>query len=99
MSQRSYDVIVVGAGVFGLWTAYHLRRAGKCILLIDAFGAGHEHSTSGDESRVMRMGYGADDLYTRAALRSLQLWGGVFASLRNFAQPNRSCMKFAQIGS
>ncbi len=28
-AERTYDTAVIGAGVFGAWTAYHLREAGK----------------------------------------------------------------------
>ena len=78
-ATSTYDVAVVGAGVFGVWTAYQLRRTGKRVILIDAYGAGNSRSSSGDESRIMRMGYGADEIYTRSALRSLQLWQELFA--------------------
>src|SRR5207302_11069546 len=29
---------------------------------------------SGGESRIIRMGYGADEIYTRMAMRSLAMW-------------------------
>src|SRR4030088_2708095 len=79
VEDSTYDVAVVGPGVFGAWTAYQLRRSGKRVVLIDAYGAGNSRSSSGDESRIMRMGYGADEIYTRSALRSLQLWQELFA--------------------
>jgi sarcosine oxidase len=69
-----FDVAVVGAGVFGAWTAYQLRRSGKHVILIDAYGPGNSRSSSGDESRIIRMGYGADEIYTCSAQRSLRLW-------------------------
>src|SRR6266404_8173724 len=74
MNDSTYDVAVVGAGVFGAWTAYQLQQSGRRVMLIDAFGAGNSRSSSGDESRIIRMGYGADEIYSRSALRSLQLW-------------------------
>ena len=40
----------------------------------DVRGAAHSRSSSGCESRIIRMGYGADSLYTRMAMRSLLLW-------------------------
>jgi sarcosine oxidase len=73
-SNKSYDVAVIGAGVFGAWIAYQLQRSGKQVILIDAYGAGNSRSSSGGESRIMRMGYGADEIYTRSAQRSLGLW-------------------------
>lgn len=75
------DVAVIGAGVFGAWTAYQLRRTGKSVLLLDAHGPGNSLSSSGDESRIIRMGYGADEIYTRSAMRSLQLWQDLFMRL------------------
>jgi monomeric sarcosine oxidase len=78
--MKQYDAIVVGAGVFGSWTAWHLRRAGKSVLLVDAWGAGHSRASSGGESRIIRMGYGADEIYTRMATRSLGLWRELFTA-------------------
>src|SRR4051812_36396535 len=74
VSIMAQHVAVVGAGVFGAWTAWHLRRAGAEVTLIDAWGPGHPRASSGGESRIIRMGYGADELYTRLAWRSLDLW-------------------------
>lgn len=54
----TYDVIVVGAGAFGGWTAYNLRQAGARVLLIDAYGPGNSRATSGDETRGVRTSYG-----------------------------------------
>src|SRR5258706_3114093 len=79
VDHSTTDVAVVGAGVFGAWTAYQLRRSGKRVVLIEAYGAGNSRSSSGDESRIIRMGYGADEIYTRSARRSLQLWRELFA--------------------
>lgn len=81
MNDSTYDVAVVGAGVFGAWTAYQLQRNGKRVILIDAHGPGNSLSTSGDESRIIRMGYGADEIYTRSAMRSLPLWQELFARI------------------
>ena len=79
MTKKTYDAVVVGAGVFGVWTAYHLQRSGRSVLLLDSFGAANARSSSGDESRVIRMGYGSDELYTHYALRSLSIWQELFA--------------------
>jgi monomeric sarcosine oxidase len=67
-------VIVVGAGVFGLWTAFHLHAAGLRVTVVDAYGAGNSRSSSSDESRILRCGYGPDEIYSRMAARSLELW-------------------------
>src|SRR5690242_1915525 len=82
MKTGSTDFVIVGAGVFGVWTAHALRSRGHSVALIDAHGAGNNRSSSGDESRIIRMGYGADALYTRWAARSLQLWHALFREIR-----------------
>ena len=69
-----WDAAVVGAGSFGAWTAWHLRRAGLSVLLLDAWGPGNARSSSGGESRLVRAGYGPDEAYSRLALRSLDQW-------------------------
>jgi sarcosine oxidase len=73
-SKLAGDVAIVGAGVFGAWTAYQLQRAGASVILIDQYGAGNNRASSGGETRVIRMGYGPDEIYTRSAQRSLELW-------------------------
>jgi monomeric sarcosine oxidase len=67
-------VVVVGAGVFGAWTAYRLREEGHRVTLIDAWGPGHSRSSSGGESRLIRASYGRDAIYTRMARDSLPHW-------------------------
>jgi sarcosine oxidase len=72
------SVIVVGAGCFGAWTAYCLARAGHTVTLLDAYGPGNSRSSSGGESRIIRMSYGAQEIYTRWSWRSLGLWKSLF---------------------
>jgi sarcosine oxidase len=76
---KPYDVLVVGAGVFGAWTAFQLARRGQSVLLIDAYGPGNSRASSGGESRIIRMGYGADEMYSRWAMRSLVQWKELLA--------------------
>lgn len=73
-SSKVLDVAVVGAGVFGSWTAWHLKQLGLQVALYDAFGAGNVRSSSGGESRVIRLSYGGDPLYSSMALESLAYW-------------------------
>jgi monomeric sarcosine oxidase len=68
------DVVVVGAGVFGAWTAHFLAAEGLRVTLVDAYGPGNSRSSSGDESRILRCGYGRDEIYSRFARRSRELW-------------------------
>jgi sarcosine oxidase len=73
-AAAAWDVIVVGAGVFGAWTAWHLRREGRRVLLVDASGPANARASSGGESRMTRAMYGADTIYARMAHESLDDW-------------------------
>ena len=68
------SVVVVGGGAFGAWTALHLREMGHAVTLVDAYGPGNSRSTSGDETRQIRCGYGDRELYSRSALRAFTAW-------------------------
>jgi monomeric sarcosine oxidase len=76
--SATWDVAVVGAGSFGAWTAWHLRRRGLRVLLVDQYGPGNARSSSGGESRIIRMGYGPDELYARFAIDSAAAWTRLF---------------------
>lgn len=74
LSAKNFDFVIIGAGVFGAWTAYFLRQSGASVCLLDAYGPANSRSSSSGETRIIRMGYGPDELYTRWAARSLPLW-------------------------
>ena len=77
VNGKSYDVAVVGAGAWGGWTAYWLRRMGASVLLIDAYGPGNGRSTSGDETRGVRTSYGDrphGEQWMRWASRAITRW-------------------------
>jgi len=68
------NVVVVGAGVFGAWTAWNLQRKGHKVLLLDAWGAAHSRASSGGETRLIRTEYAGNAFYTRWAWESLAEW-------------------------
>ncbi|MEO8360744.1 MAG: FAD-dependent oxidoreductase [Vicinamibacteria bacterium] len=72
--SSGFDVAVVGAGVFGAWTAWHLQSRGLRVALIDAYGPGSSRASSGGETRIIRMGYGSQEIYTRMSWDSLAQW-------------------------
>jgi sarcosine oxidase len=72
-------VAVIGAGVFGTWTAEQLRRRGAKVTLVDAWNPAHSRSSSGGESRMTRAAYGKDAIYARMALASLSEWKALSA--------------------
>ena len=76
-SLGSRTLVVIGAGVMGVWTALLARRTGWDVRLLDAWGVGHPRATSGDETRATRASHGGDELYTRWSRRALDLWKGL----------------------
>ncbi len=76
-ARHTHDVAVVGAGVFGAWTAWSLVKAGMKVALVDAYGPGHARASSGGESRVIRISYGGDPLYSPMAEVSLAAWAAL----------------------
>jgi glycine/D-amino acid oxidase-like deaminating enzyme len=91
----SPDLVVVGAGTMGAWTALHARRGGREVQLIDAYGAGHPRATSGDETRIIRSSHGTDAYYARWSRRAREAWIelGEEANERVFVQAG--CLWFA----
>lgn len=81
MTKPTYDVVVIGAGCFGAWTAWHLRKAGRSVLLLDRYGPANSRASSGGESRIIRMSYGPDEVYTHFSNRSLGQWKAFFAAI------------------
>jgi sarcosine oxidase len=79
--SAAYDVAVIGAGAFGAWTAYHLAQAGRRVALVDAYGPANARASSGGHTRVIRMGYGEQEVYSRWSMRSLELWKALFAQV------------------
>jgi sarcosine oxidase len=80
-------VVVVGAGAFGAWTAQHLNAAGARVTLVDAYGPANARASSGDESRIIRCGYGRDVIYSEWARHSLKLWRELFDRIGRQQQP------------
>jgi glycine/D-amino acid oxidase-like deaminating enzyme len=73
----SSDVVVIGAGVWGGFTAYNLLKMGARVTLVDAYGPGNARSTSGDESRGVRSSYGDRDtgvLWMQWAREAMLRW-------------------------
>src|ERR1700743_3345614 len=68
------DVVVVGAGAFGGWTALVLRERGYRVTLLDAYGVGNSRASSGDESRHLRAGYDDRGVYSEWASRAFAEW-------------------------
>ena len=73
------EIVVIGAGGWGSFTALNLRKQGHSVTLVDAYGPGNARSTSGDESRGVRSSYGdklgvVGDTWCSWARASMKKW-------------------------
>src|SRR3546814_13297041 len=59
------DVVVIGAGAFGGWTALSLREAGAKVTLVDDYGPGTPRAPSGEQSRWLPLASRGRGLYTK----------------------------------
>ncbi len=76
-TRQTPDIIVVGAGNFGAWTALNLQRRGAKVTLIDQYGPGNSKSASGGETRGVRSSYGGVQVglqWARWAIQSMAKW-------------------------
>lgn len=71
--ERRAEVVVVGAGVMGLASAWALARAGRDVLVLEQFHVGHAHGSSHGSSRIFRLAYD-DPEWVREARDALVLW-------------------------
>ncbi len=74
---QSPDVVVIGAGTFGMWTALNLVREGASVRVVDLYGPGNSRQTSGGETRGVRTSYGDRPhgrLWGRWAQEAIQRW-------------------------
>src|SRR5580765_2848840 len=67
-------VIVAGGGVFGVSAAIALLRRGSLVELLDPGPLPRPEAASTDISKIVRMDYGADDLYTELMERAFPIW-------------------------
>ncbi len=66
--------LVVGGGVFGISAAIALKRRGWEVDLFEPGRIPRVEAASTDISKIVRMDYGADDLYTELVERAFPVW-------------------------
>lgn len=68
------SVIIVGGGVFGMTAALELHARGWRVTVLDQGRMPHPDAATTDISKVIRMDYGADAIYTEMGEQSLSGW-------------------------
>src|SRR3954470_20264417 len=75
------QIAIVGAGIFGVTAALALRRRGIAVSLFDPGPLPHPLAESTDISKVVRLDYGADELYMslmESALSGFRRWNAAW---------------------
>ncbi len=70
----SYDILVVGAGIFGITAALELHQRGYKTAVLDPGPLPHPLAASTDISKVIRMEYGRDETYMAMTEQALEGW-------------------------
>jgi len=68
-----FDVIVIGAGIFGLATSLELAMRGDSVAVVDRFGSGHPATSSTGRSRGIRIAYD-HPFYVTLAQDAIRRW-------------------------
>src|SRR5436305_2993222 len=68
------DVLVVGAGIFGITTALEMRARGYQVAVLDPGPLPHPLAASTDISKVVRIEYGTDETYMEMVEQAYQGW-------------------------
>ena len=67
-------IAVIGSGIWGACAAYSLRKSGVEVDLYDMWGPGNARSGSGGSSRIIRLTYGKDNIYSELTNASFSFW-------------------------
>jgi sarcosine oxidase len=74
-------IIVVGAGIAGLSTAWALTRRGHAVILFEQDTIPNPRGASGDHHRIIRRAYGAGSGYGAAITEAYAAWDELWADL------------------
>ncbi|WP_421858940.1 NAD(P)/FAD-dependent oxidoreductase [Oricola sp.] len=74
-------IIVVGAGIAGLSTAWALSKRGHAVILFEQGEIPNEMAASGDHHRIIRRAYGAGSGYGAAISEAYEAWDELWADL------------------
>jgi sarcosine oxidase len=75
------DVIIVGAGIAGLSTAWSLVRRGHAVTLVEQGRIPNPLAASGDHHRIIRRAYPSATGYGRAITEAYAAWDELWADL------------------
>ena len=71
---EQHSIAVAGAGIFGLSAALELGSRGHAVTVVDPGPVPHPLAASNDVSRMIRMDYGDDKLYSDLGAEAIDGW-------------------------
>lgn len=71
---KSYDSLIVGAGIFGVTAALALKSRGYKVALLDPGPLPHPLAASTDINKAVRITYGADESYMALGEKAIEGW-------------------------
>jgi glycine/D-amino acid oxidase-like deaminating enzyme len=74
LKTNAYDILVVGAGIFGITTALEMKTRGYHVAILDPGPLPHPLAASTDISKVVRMEYGSDEAYMALVEQAYRGW-------------------------
>lgn len=72
--MSSFDILIIGGGVFGITTAVELAERGHGVSLLNPDTIPHHLAASTDVTKVVRMEYGSDLEYFEMAELCIRRW-------------------------
>ncbi|BCL79143.1 N-methyltryptophan oxidase [Ktedonobacteria bacterium brp13] len=74
LTTKTHDILIIGAGIFGITTALEMNRRGYQVAIFDPGPLPHPLAASTDISKMIRMEYGSDEAYTALAEQAHKGW-------------------------
>ncbi|KKY38290.1 putative fad dependent oxidoreductase [Diaporthe ampelina] len=97
MSNKTYDVVIIGGGPIGLATAYEVAKKGASSLVLEQNNFFNQAGSSNDLARMFRTMY-TEDFMADLAKKAIDLWDDLekdsgtslrwMSGLLNFGDPN-----------
>ncbi|TDT31200.1 NAD(P)/FAD-dependent oxidoreductase [Naumannella halotolerans] len=92
--QDRVDLVIIGGGVMGLFTAWNAAREGRSVVVLEAGTVGDPATASFGRTRSYRRDY-LDPLYVGLAERAIDLWADFEAATGTRALVRCGCMNIA----
>ncbi|WP_289034413.1 FAD-dependent oxidoreductase [uncultured Roseibium sp.] len=91
------NIIVVGAGISGLSTAWSLARKGVAVTLLEQGPIPNPLSASGDQHRIIRRAYGGQGGYQRRMSEAFEAWDAMWDDLGEIHLVDTGYMLLSQV--